>query len=174
MPKVLILSDSHGWREEIEIIKERHQHEVDAMIHCGDSELAYDSDELNGFHKVRGNMDFDVQFPTELQVQSGSLHFLVVHGHLHQTNSTLMNVKYRAEELGANVVCFGHSHVPGVEKVDQILFINPGSIHLPRAQFPGSYAILEADNNLEKLDVKFYTKDGQEITKLAYQGSLNS
>lgn len=172
MPKVLIMSDSHGWKEEVLTIKNRHHYEVDVMIHCGDSELEPDSKELEGFQAVRGNMDFDMDFPTEKEVQTGSLHFLVVHGHLHQTNSTYMNVQYRAQEIGANVVCFGHSHIPVAEKIGEILYINPGSIRQPRVQLPGSYAILSADDDLKNVQIDYYTKEGLEIEKLAYKTSL--
>ncbi|WP_163537936.1 metallophosphoesterase [Gracilibacillus sp. YIM 98692] len=172
MPKVLILSDSHGWEQEVEDIKQRHQEEVDAMIHCGDSELAYDSDILEGFHTVQGNMDLDSRFPEEIDVEVGNLHFFVTHGHLFQVKSTLMPLSYRAEELGANVICFGHSHVAGVEKQGDQLFINPGSIRLPRSSYPGSYAILTATDDLKEVSLRYFTKDGQAIDKLSYLTSL--
>ena len=35
-------------------------------------------------------------------------------------------------KVGAQVACFGHSHVLGAELIDGVLFINPGSILLPR------------------------------------------
>ncbi|WP_058307205.1 metallophosphoesterase [Gracilibacillus massiliensis] len=173
MPKILILSDSHGWSQEVTEIKERHQADVDAMIHCGDSELEFDSEPLAGFEKVQGNMDMDFRFPEEVDFAVGKLHFLVIHGHLHQTKATLMPASYRAEELGANIICFGHSHVAGAEKVKDKLFINPGSIRQPRSAHPGSYAIVTADEQLKEISVHFYTKAGQEISSLAYQTSLS-
>ncbi|WP_018931394.1 metallophosphoesterase family protein [Gracilibacillus lacisalsi] len=172
MPKILILSDSHGWTSEVSEIKARHQDEVDAMIHCGDSELEADSEELADFQVVQGNMDMDFRLPEEIDFQVGKLHFFVTHGHLFQIKSTLMPASYRAEELGANVICFGHSHVAGAEKVKDQLFINPGSIRQPRSAHPGSYVILTADEQLENIDIRFYTKDQQEISSLAYQTSL--
>ena len=172
MPKILILSDSHGWNQEVSEIKARHQDQVDAMIHCGDSELEYDSEALAGFEKVQGNMDMDFRFPEENDFEVGKLHFFVTHGHLLQIKSTLMHASYRAEELHANVICFGHSHVAGAEKVNDQLFINPGSIRQPRSVHPGSYAILEADDQLKEISVRFYTKEDKEITSLAYQTSL--
>ncbi len=172
MLKVLIISDSHGWEEEVMEIKQRHQHEVDAMIHCGDSELSHDSRELEGIHTVQGNMDFDSKLPEELSFEVGKFHFFVAHGHLHQIKTTLMPISYRADEEGANIVCFGHSHIPGVEKVENKLFINPGSIRLPRTSHPGSYVLLSADEALKEISVNFYTKDGDEISALAYQTSL--
>ncbi|MDX8046598.1 metallophosphoesterase [Gracilibacillus sp. S3-1-1] len=172
MPKILIISDSHGWTKEVTEIKARHKQDVDAMIHCGDSELSADSDELAGFHVVQGNMDMDYQLPEEVDFRVGQLHFFVTHGHLYQIKSTLMPVSYRAEEVGANIICFGHSHIAGAEKVKNQLIINPGSIRQPRSVHPGSYAILSTNDQLEHVDVRFYTKDYQEITSLHYQTSL--
>ncbi|SFM06376.1 hypothetical protein SAMN04487943_10775 [Gracilibacillus orientalis] len=172
MPKILILSDSHGWTSEVTEIKARYENEVDAMIHCGDSELDLDSKELTGFKAVQGNMDMDFHLPEEIDFKVGKLHFFVTHGHLFQIKTTLMPASYRAEELGANIICFGHSHVAGAEKVKDQLFINPGSIRQPRSAHPGSYAILTADEKLENIDIRFYTKDDQEISSLAYQTSL--
>ncbi|QGH35211.1 YfcE family phosphodiesterase [Gracilibacillus salitolerans] len=172
MPKILILSDSHGWTSEVSEIKARYENEVDAMIHCGDSELDVDSKELTGFKAVQGNMDMDFRLPEEIDFKVGELHFFVTHGHLFQIKSTLMPASYRAEELGANIICFGHSHVAGAEKVKDQLFINPGSIRQPRSAHPGSYAILTAEEQLKNIDIRFYTKDEQEISSLAYQTSL--
>lgn len=173
MPRVLILSDSHGWDHEVQAIKERNQHNADAMIHCGDSELTFDSEALKGFAKVRGNMDMDAQFPNEQEIKVGNMHFFITHGHLFNIHSSLMNLSYRADELGANIICYGHSHIAIAEKQNDQLIINPGSIRQPRSAHPGSYAILESDNELKEVSVRFYTKDDQEITSLAYQTSLH-
>ncbi|UTW68917.1 metallophosphoesterase family protein [Anaerobacillus sp. HL2] len=37
--KVLIISDSHGLKEELFELLNRYEKEVDAIVHCGDSEL---------------------------------------------------------------------------------------------------------------------------------------
>ncbi|MFC4403939.1 metallophosphoesterase family protein [Gracilibacillus xinjiangensis] len=174
MPKVLIISDSHGWESELLEIKERHQHEVEAMIHCGDSELLHSSEELSGMNVVKGNMDNDDNLPEEIDFTVDNLHFFVAHGHMHQIKFTLQPISYRGDEVGANVVCFGHSHIAGAEKAENKLFINPGSIRLPRSQHPGSYAILSANRDLSDVIVQFYTKDGQEISALTYQTSLKT
>ncbi|KAB8134696.1 metallophosphoesterase [Gracilibacillus oryzae] len=174
MPKVLIMSDSHGWEKEVIEIKNRHQNEVDAIIHCGDSELLHTSEELAGMRVVRGNMDMDDNLPEEADFTVDHLHFFVAHGHMHQIKFTLQPISYRADEVGANVICFGHSHIAGAEKAENKLFINPGSIRLPRSQHPGSYAILTANQDLSEVAVDFYTKEGQEISALAYRTSLKT
>lgn len=44
----------------------------------------------------------------------------------------MLSLTYRAKELNAQIVCFGHSHILGAEMMDHILFINPGSLLKPR------------------------------------------
>ena len=55
MKKILIMSDSHSWQEELMPVIERHREEVDYMLHCGDSELAKHDQVLQDFLVVRGN-----------------------------------------------------------------------------------------------------------------------
>ncbi|MBA2173411.1 metallophosphoesterase [Halobacillus locisalis] len=171
MAKVLIISDSHGLTKELADIKVRHQNEVDAMIHCGDSELAYDAEELQGFYYAKGNCDFEPEMVDEQVVKVGDLTIYATHGHLYQVKSTLMPLSYRAEEVGAQVACFGHSHIAGAEKVNDTLFINPGSSRLPRDREEPTYAILEWDT-LEHVHLQFYHVNGSPITDLKLETNL--
>lgn len=164
--KVLIVSDSHGLTKELIELKEKYRTEVKAMIHCGDSELDADEETMAEFIAVRGNCDFDSRLLNDHLVSSiGNLAFYVTHGHLYNVKMSLMNLRYRAEEVGANVVCFGHSHIAGAELIDNILFINPGSIRLPRLRKEKTYAILEVDE-AKKCVVRFFGMDGKEIPQL--------
>ncbi|WP_449355644.1 metallophosphoesterase family protein [Virgibacillus natechei] len=169
MTKVLILSDSHGLRDEIIEIKERHQFKY--MIHCGDSELDMDTMELDGFLKVGGNTDHDARFPEEQILTINGLTFFVTHGHLHDVKANLMTVGYRAEEAGAQVICFGHTHIAGAEQIGKQLFINPGSIRLPRNRIEKTYAIMKFDS-IDEITVTFHTVDGEVVDELTYHASL--
>lgn len=143
MTKVLIVSDSHGLRSELLELKKRHE-DIDFFIHCGDSELPYQEKELEHFHvAVGGNCDFDASLEKEVVKELGGLRFLVVHGHLHSVKSSLMKLSLRAEEVNAKVVCFGHTHMLGAEMVRGKLFINPGSLLLPRGRKEKTYCLLE-------------------------------
>ncbi|PLR75357.1 YfcE family phosphodiesterase [Bacillus sp. V3-13] len=156
MKRALIVSDSHGSSEVLETIKEKHGSEVEVMVHCGDSELAADDSALSGFAVVRGNCDYDQKLPNELVKDIDGYRLYVTHGHLYSVKSTLMNLHYRAREVNANIVCFGHSHVLGAEMIDGILFINPGSILLPRMRLEKTYVILdlsETDLILRTFDI---------------------
>ncbi|MCT2537919.1 metallophosphoesterase [Aquibacillus koreensis] len=171
MPKVLIMSDSHGLRKEVAMIKDRHKDSVDQVIHCGDSELDMDAPELYDFMKVAGNCDIDGRYPNEIDFSVQDLTFFVTHGHLFQVKTTLMPLSYRAEELGANVICFGHSHIAGAEVVKGRLFINPGSVRLPRGRKEPTYAILSWEAK-QDVTVDFYDVSGDKIEEMTYQAAL--
>src|SRR5699024_3485102 len=128
MPKVLIVSDSHGWTEQLSLLKCRYQGQVDQMIHCGDSELDCHQQEIRGFKRVVGNTDYDSEFPNQLTFDVNGTTFFVAHGHMHNVNLTITPITYRASELDAKIVCHGHSHRAAATQVENQLVINPGSI----------------------------------------------
>ncbi|EKN67426.1 metallophosphoesterase [Schinkia azotoformans] len=165
--KVLIVSDSHGLTKDLIELKKKYRTEVETMIHCGDSELDAHSEAMSSYIAVRGNCDFDSNYANEqlVSIKSNGLAFYVTHGHLYNVKMSLMNLRYRAEEVGANVVCFGHSHIAGAELIDNMLFINPGSIILPRLRKEKTYAILEVDE-AKNCVVRFFSIDGKEIPQL--------
>jgi uncharacterized protein len=171
MSKILIVSDSHGSTELLNEIKEKHASEVDQMIHCGDSELSEDNESISGFTAVKGNCDFYGNFPEEALVEVDGYKILVVHGHLYSVKSSLLSLSYRAEETGANIVCFGHSHLLGAEKIQEVLFINPGSIMLPRGRRERTYVILELKDGKAVLQV--YDFDSGEMGSLTQEFSVS-
>jgi uncharacterized protein len=164
MAKVLIVSDSHGQRSELEELKNRHEHEVELMIHCGDSELSSGDIELQSFSVVGGNCDFESKLESELIHDVEGYRFFITHGHLHSVKSSLMKLLYRAEELNAQIICFGHSHILGAEMVRNKLFINPGSLRLPRGRKERTYVILEIKGDVIELLV--YDYDQGEMVEL--------
>ncbi|WP_440896020.1 metallophosphoesterase family protein [Amphibacillus sp. Q70] len=172
MPKVLIVSDSHGWSKELAILKNRYQGKVDQMIHCGDSELDYHQKEIKNFQRVAGNTDYDPEFPDELTFDVKGTTFLVAHGHMHNIKMTLTPITYRADELHAKIICYGHSHLAGVTQIDNKLVINPGSIRLPRGRREETYAILEWDDS-KQYNVHFYQLNGNEVKDLAFSTLLD-
>ncbi|WP_404329462.1 metallophosphoesterase family protein [Mesobacillus maritimus] len=171
MSKILIVSDSHGSTELLDAIKAKHASEVDQMIHCGDSELSEDNESISGFTSVKGNCDFYGDFPEEALVEVDGYKILVVHGHLYSVKSSLLSLSYRAEEAGANIVCFGHSHLLGAEKIQDVLFINPGSIRLPRGRHERTYVILELKDG--KADLRVYDFDLGEMGSLTQEFSVS-
>ncbi|WP_210366710.1 metallophosphoesterase [Bacillus sp. REN3] len=153
MSRIVVVSDSHGSTGLLEELKMRHGNNADLMLHCGDSELAETDPAMDGFRSVKGNCDFLGDYPEYDTHVIDGVKIFVTHGHLYSVKSTLMNLYYKAKELNASVVCFGHSHELGAELVDDILFINPGSIRLPRGRQERTYVILELNQGKAALRV---------------------
>ncbi|WP_449537170.1 metallophosphoesterase family protein [Ferdinandcohnia sp. Marseille-Q9671] len=168
--KILIISDSHGLMKELTEIKERHKDEVDFMFHLGDSELSSRSEEMSGFSAVRGNCDFDSNYQDDMVVLLDREKVYLTHGHLYNVKMTLMNLAYRAQEVGASIVCFGHSHIAGAELVEDILFINPGSIRMPRMRKEKTYVIVNVQDKRAEID--FYDTEGNVIKELSTKVTL--
>lgn len=140
--KILVMSDTHGDTFVIDqVIK--HVGLVDAVFHCGDSELNSQHISLQSAFVVRGNCDLDSLLPIEVFTEVNGVKIFMTHGHLLQVNSTMVPLSYRSQEVGADVILFGHTHLLGAEIVNQSLFINPGSLSLPRGRNEKSYTIIE-------------------------------
>ncbi|ADU31387.1 metallophosphoesterase family protein [Evansella cellulosilytica] len=162
--RALIMSDSHGWEQEMQAVIDRHEKKVDAIIHCGDSELSKSSPLLKNVHIVKGNCDFGGDFPEELTIDVQGTKVFVAHGHLLNVKMNEMNLIYKSQETGANIVCFGHTHIPVAFEQNGVIIINPGSIRLPR-QYPlGTYVIVETSD--EGTSVNYYSVDGMPQEKL--------
>lgn len=161
MYKALILSDNHGKEKELATIINNHQ-DVHLKIHCGDSELSAHSAYLKDFVAVRGNCDFDDRFPLEEVIDLHGIRFLISHGHLYNIKSSLLQLQYRALEVEANIVCFGHSHIAYFDKHHNQTFVNPGSIHSPRDGREPTYCIVSWKDNGE-IKVQYYYLNGEKV-----------
>jgi uncharacterized protein len=167
--RALIVSDSHGSISELKMLKEKYMNEVDVFFHCGDSELPPTSEEVQGYEIVKGNCDFGPGFPEDITKDVEGTRFYITHGHLYGVKTSLQNILYRAKEVEANIVCFGHSHIRGVEMIDNILFLNPGSILLPRLHKEETYALLESANG--EINVRFLNAKQEEIDCATFKTS---
>ena len=134
--KVLVFSDSHGRTVDMYDAIER---EVpDSVIHLGDytedvRELRHAYEYDIPIYGVRGNNDFDSDFPRFIVMSLGGVEMYLTHGHLERVyGMSAGQVPYRAKENGCILAMFGHTHRLFLEKMDGIMVFNPGSISLPR------------------------------------------
>ncbi|MCI5700036.1 MAG: phosphodiesterase [Lachnospiraceae bacterium] len=94
---------------------------------------------------VRGNCDAEVdqmvlEFPimadyAVLQLKKGRQIYLT-HGHIY-------NEKKLPPMKKGDVLLHGHTHVLRAEKKKDLVFLNPGSVSIPKEGNPPTYAILE-------------------------------
>lgn len=152
--KVLVVSDNHADVSVLEDLINIYD-DIDLWLHCGDSEMSSSHPVWETFKSVQGNMDWDSVLPRILLKELGGTTFLVLHGHRHQIKRTTDLMKEEAKKSNANVVFYGHSHVPKIDKDEGIYFINPGSISQPRGEIRvGSYLIYE--KNSDNVTVNYY------------------
>lgn len=171
MTQILIMSDSHGYTKEIDEIN--HRHNLQYNIHCGDSELPYDAEEIKDFTIVAGNADMFSYLKDEEIIDVDGLKILVTHGHLYAVKLDLQRLSDRAQEVGADIVCFGHSHLVHAGTIDHILYVNPGSIRFPRGREEGTYIIMEIDKE-KNVTVRFHeVTTGKAIDDLTYEMKLS-
>jgi hypothetical protein len=88
-------------------------------------------------HPVRGNVDggkWTNNLPLTEVVEVGQVYLYVLHD--------LGSLELDPAAAGFNAVISGHSHIPKIKKVDDILYLNPGSAGPKRFDYPISIAFL--------------------------------
>ena len=144
---LLVLSDSHGRPDLIEEAIRRVR--PDGILFAGDGLRDLTRVEIPcPLWAVSGNCDwlsaplirngsaFEPQ--TEELVTVEGIRILLTHGHKYGVKSGPTAAAYRALELGADILVYGHTHVPveyrlppaegGTEERKPLILFNPGSI----------------------------------------------
>ena len=148
--KILIVSDTHGWNENLFKTIERVS-PFDLLIHLGDfgSNVEYiRSIATCPLEIIPGNNDLFSGLPKEKLIKIGNYSVLLTHGHRYGVYNNTHLIKEAARSNKADIVMFGHTHQPVIDLSDSIWVINPGSISLPRqgGRIP-TFIIMDIDNN---------------------------
>ena len=157
MKKILIISDTHGDISKLNDILMKHK-DINYMIHAGDTWMIrnYQINTLDlDFIGVRGNVDFDFYDSHDETFQLFDKRFFLTHGHKYNVKSSINNLYYKALEEKADIVIFGHTHIPVTSEQDDLLIINPGSLSRPRRKSKGSYGILILDDGRIKYNLYY-------------------
>jgi putative phosphoesterase len=135
-----IISDTHGLvrPEAIDALRGS-----DLIVHAGDVGDAQVLKELRVIaptRAVRGNVDTDPWarvLPETDVVEIASVRLYVLHDR--------SRLRVEPESAGFAAVIFGHSHRPGAETRDGVLYLNPGSAGPRRFSLPITVARLRID-----------------------------
>ncbi|MBF7083126.1 metallophosphoesterase [Desulfallas sp. Bu1-1] len=150
--RIVVFSDTHGSINRA-LTAVNKIGKFDALIHAGDHYS--DAGRLASLLKipayaVAGNCDTLRSGPEELIITPKGCKIYITHGHLFRAKDTLQPLFYRAREINANVVVFGHTHVPLSIREESILLFNPGSTTRPVGGFKAGFGILTiSDDNVE-------------------------
>ncbi|KXS41211.1 MULTISPECIES: phosphodiesterase [unclassified Candidatus Frackibacter] len=171
--KIGVMSDTHGslsaWEEATEYLKD-----TDIILHAGDIlyhgarnplPSGYDTaglvKALNEFDgdlvAVKGNVDAlvdDWVLPYALSeysvVVDNDLRIVIYHGYQHETEKERVEF---AKRFGADVLVFGHTHIPLIKERDGVILLNPGSTSLPKQEPAQPTIAAIEDNKIEIIDL---------------------
>lgn len=161
MSQILILSDSHYLRKNDLQTFFNNFPQCKAIIHCGDIYPGYVPGDFENLYICKGNNDY-ANIPHILNFTIDHIRFIITHGHLHYYAYNPESLCELLDEYPADIICFGHSHVPYFKKTKDCLIINPGSLSLGRT-YPrkNTFALLDTQTK----DVHFYdVKTNEEIS----------
>ena len=156
--KILFTSDIHGIKKNLPVIQEKYREfNCEKIVVLGDLYYAnwqvqnsddYDREYVRDFldiYKdhlvcVRGNCDSEEDtkyghftvIDDYIKVQEEPIEIYATHGHLYNENHW---------DKENSVLVFGHYHIPFIEERGNNLFINPGSISLPKEGYNPSFLI---------------------------------
>ena len=130
MTRICVFSDSHGSLAKMkEIVRAE---KPDMVLHLGD--LVSDCEELRrefpqlDIRNVRGNCDYRSAVPLLLRCTVEGKQIFAAHGHAYQVKSGYTRICYAALEAGADILLFGHTHIPYRDHALTLDILNPGSI----------------------------------------------
>ncbi len=105
----------------------------------------------DGFYGVKGNCDSSPLL-SEQVVEIEGFKILLTHGDKYNVKRDLTALKLRAQELGCQVVFYGHTHFAEIDREDNITLICPGSTHKPLSGTPTyCYATISGGKFLAKI-----------------------
>jgi putative phosphoesterase len=148
-----LISDTHGF---LDLKLTRIFRGVDHILHAGDigpDHLVAQLEAVAPVTAVLGNNDNLPCFPLTKVVAIGEFKVLV--HHIVSPRALTDELKDRMFREKPDAVVFGHSHKAFCERIDGVLFVNPGYAGKPRFNLERSVALLET--NGADMQVKFVT-----------------
>ena len=142
---IAVFSDTHGnTRPMFETVR---RIKPDAVLHLGDH--ARDAEALEAAFPqldvrfVRGNCDLAAFAPDKLTPMWQGVRIFMTHGHLYNVKYTMQPLMNAAGFSEAQLVLYGHTHIPDWEEHDGVQFLNPGTAGSGSRL---SYALIELRN----------------------------
>ena len=144
--KIGVISDTHG---SVQAIQKAVQAagQVELWLHAGD--YSQDGDALSRLTGVeviaaKGNCDGAAEAKIDEFIQIGKVKIWLTHGHHYAVKQDEQELLWWGREFEANIIIYGHTHVPDCRWVENILIFNPGSAAHPRYG-GGTIGIIDID-----------------------------
>ena len=144
--RIIVYSDTHGsFSAHAEIFQRNDT--ADDFLFLGDGERELDTIRLLYPDKtvvnVAGNCDFGSMTPAVDIFMANGTKILFTHGHTLGVKYSTDRLFYKAKEIDAKIVLFGHTHCRHYSYEEGIHILNPGSASQPRDFKGKSYAFID-------------------------------
>jgi uncharacterized protein len=149
--KLGLISDTHGF---LDPSLPKIFRGVDHILHAGDigpDHLIAQLESVAPVTAVLGNNDNSPCFSLTQAVVVGELKFLV--HHIVTPRALTDELKSRIARDKPDAVVFGHSHQQFQQRINGVLFVNPGYAGKPRFGLERSVALLEGEGR--EMEVRF-------------------
>lgn len=152
-----VISDTHGLlREEVYSIFK----DCSLIIHAGDignPQILKELNTLAPIVAVRGNVDkgewaLGIPLTQDVKVERVNIHIL----------HNIRELKFDPKNNKYDIIISGHSHKAKIEKLDGVLYLNPGSAGPRRFNLPITVGLIEIDNeqfNAKIVELNNYTEE---------------
>lgn len=143
--KIGILSDTHGDLVAAKLAVSK-MGSINCLLHAGD--YYRDAEALGKeydfpIYAVVGNGDWSMTAPEDLIITGAGKRIWLTHGHTYRVKRGHQTLLAQAVEHNADIVVYGHTHLPAIKWLDGILLFNPGSTSYPRGDTGASYGMLK-------------------------------
>lgn len=159
--RIAFLGDTHRNKYAIELaLKKINEIAADMVIHLGDciDDIEIIKEGFNGeVLGVVGNCDCTSRYPNNQIIDINNKKIFFTHGHLYGVKNSLSSILYKGEEVGADVILYGHTHITLSEDINGITIMNPGSIAKPSPwSLVGSIGFLEINDDGDIVNRELY------------------
>ncbi len=155
--KILVFSDSHGKDATIERALRLHAQDASLALHAGDGAHSFlllsRQYPSVAFRAVCGNRDTRTSFfgegllDEEELISVGGHRILLTHGHKHSVKFSPTPLRVYAASKGADIVVFGHTHMPYETYIPDGAGASPIRLFNPGAAKDGCYGIIDIRDN---------------------------
>lgn len=159
--KIGLISDTHIPDRYNKLPKKVYEafESVDLILHAGDltdKSVIEELEKIAPTIAVQGNMDRNnnINLPKYKIIEKENIKIGLIHGEVYPRGDK-QQLYYLAEEIGVKILISGHSHIPAIDTVKDVLLVNPGSPTSPKLSDP-SVMVMEINDknvNIEAIKV---------------------
>jgi putative phosphoesterase len=173
-----VVSDTHGnvqgMRRLAEVLKAKG---VSTLLHVGDDyrdlkTLAQTGLEVIGVPGVYCREYADAQIPNRLVVELNGVKLLLSHTESRHKHDRPGDPDPETLAREVQIVLFGHTHAPGLEERQGVLWLNPGHLrHRPDRGYAPTFALLALSPEEASVEIRRLEDDGLVLKALHRLGA---